>query len=216
VKKLRVFLADDHPVLRGGLRGLIDAQPDMEVVGEAGDGAAAVRGVVESLPDVAILDVSMPVLSGSEVAAQVRAACPGVKVLALTAHENLGYVRQMLQAGAAGYVRKRAAAEELVRAVRAVAQGQHYLDPDLAHQLATTLVGVSAAGAEAAGRLSEREDEVLRLIAQGHPLKHIASRLDVTVRTVETYRARAMEKLGLKHRADIIRHAIQCGWLKDG
>jgi DNA-binding NarL/FixJ family response regulator len=215
VTKLRVFLADDHPIVRGGLRALLDAQPDIEVVAEAGDGSAAVRGVLAARPDVAVLDVSMPGLGGAEAAARIRRDAPGVRVLALSAHEDAGYVRQMLAAGASGYVVKWAAADELVRAVRAVAGGATYLDPAVAD---ARPAGPAAppAGAWPAADLSDREAEVLRSIARGLAIKQIAARLDVTVRTVETYRARGMEKLGLRTRADLVRHAVRAGWLVGG
>jgi DNA-binding NarL/FixJ family response regulator len=216
-KPIRVFLADDHPVVRGGLKTLIDAQPDMTVVGEAGDGPAAVAGVRDTSPDVAVLDLAMPGLTGAEVADRVRRDCPGVRVLALTAHEEKGYVQLLLKAGAAGYVLKRAAADDLVRAVRAVAAGETYLDPAVAGQLVTAMMRAPAGGAVAgAADLSDREAEVLRLIAQGHPVKRIAADLDVSGRTVETYKTRAMEKLGLATRAEVVRYAVQRGWLRGG
>ena len=215
--KLRVFLADDHPIVRGGLKGLIDAQPDMEVVGEAADGTAAVRDAPALRPDVAVMDVSMPGLGGAEATERLRRECPAVRVLALTAHEDRGYLQLLLKAGASGYVLKRAAADDLVRAIRAVAAGETYIDPAVAGQLVSTATRQAAAGAPQVGAdLSDREDEVLRLIVQGHPIKAIAARLEVAVRTVETYKARGMEKLGLKTRADLVRYAVQRGWLKDG
>jgi DNA-binding NarL/FixJ family response regulator len=214
--KLRVFVADDHPIVRNGLRSHIADQPDMEVVGEAADGAAAVRSVLDSSPDVAVIDVSMPVVSGAEATAQIRRECPAVRVLALSAYEDKGYVHQMLAAGAAGYVVKRAAAEDLVRAIRVVADGGTYLDPAVAGSLVSGLVHVTPRGPAAASELSDRETEVLQWIARGHPVKQIAASLDLGVRTVETYKARAMEKLGIKSRADVIRYAVQCGWLAGG
>jgi DNA-binding NarL/FixJ family response regulator len=211
VTKLRVFLADDHPILRSGLRGLIDAQPDMEVIGEACDGAAAVRGVLKLRPDVVVMDVSLPGVGGAEATARIREGSPTVKVLALTAHEDRGYLQLLLQAGASGYVLKRAAAADLVRAVRAVAAGETYIDPAVAGQLVSRppAAGSTSSGAD----LSDREAEVLQLIAQGHPIKQIASRLDVSVRTVETYRARGLEKLRIRTRAELVRYAHQRGWL---
>jgi DNA-binding NarL/FixJ family response regulator len=212
--KLKVFLADDHPIVRAGLRGLIDAQPDMAVVGEAYDGTAAVRGVVAERPDVVVMDVSMPGVGGAEATERIRAECPTVKVVALTAHEDRGYLKRLLQAGASGYVLKRSAADDLVRALRAVAAGETYLDPAVAGHLVPGLrAGGSAPAAEA--ELSDRESEVLREIARGHAVKQIAARMDVGVRTVETYKSRAMEKLGLKSRADVVRYAVGQGWLTD-
>ncbi|RYE92222.1 MAG: response regulator transcription factor [Myxococcales bacterium] len=211
---LRVFLADDHPIVRDGLRGLIEAQPDMQVVGEACDGASAVAGVIAFRPDVAVLDMSMPQLSGAQAAEQLRREGATAKVLALSAHEDRGYVQQMLAAGAAGYVVKRTAADELVRAIRVVASGQVYLDPIIASALVADLSRPPGSPEPAAeSELSEREDAVLRRIASGLPVKQIAADLAVGARTVETYRARAMEKLGLRNRADIVRYAVRQGWL---
>jgi DNA-binding NarL/FixJ family response regulator len=215
VTKLRVLLVDDHPIVRGGLRVLIETQPDMEVVGEAADGTAAVRDALGLRPDVVVMDVSMPGLGGAEATARVRRDAPDVRVLALTAHEDRGYLQLLLKSGANGYVLKRTAADDLVRAVRAVAAGQTYIDPSVAGQLVAT-VGRPSAAAPAAADLSEREAEVLQLIAQGHAVKAIAARLDVGVRTVETYKARGMEKLGLRTRADLVRYAVGRGWLQAG
>jgi DNA-binding NarL/FixJ family response regulator len=216
MSNLRVFVADDHPIVRNGLRSHIESQPDIEVVGEAADGVDAVRGVLETRPDVAVLDVSMPLLSGADATARIREECPGVRVLALSAHEDAGYVRQMLAAGAAGYVVKRAAAAELVRAIRVVASGETYLDPSVAGPLLSGLARKPAWAALAVAELSDREAEVLKRIARGDPVKQIASFLEIGTRTVETYKARAMEKLGLKTRADVVRYAVQQGWLAEG
>lgn len=214
MSKLRVVLADDHPVVRGGLKTLIDAQSGMEVVGEAIDGATAVRCATDLRPDVVVMDVSMPGGGGAEATERLRRDCPEVKVLALTAHEDRGYLELMLRAGASGYVFKRAAADDLVRAIRAVAAGETYIDPAVAGRLVSALARPPAAGPpHAEADLSDREAEVLRLIAQGHPIKQIAARLEVGVRTVETYKARGMEKLGLKTRADVVRYALHRGWL---
>jgi DNA-binding NarL/FixJ family response regulator len=211
--KLRVFLADDHPVVRGGLRALLDAQPDMEVVGEAADGAATMRDAPGLRPDVVVLDVSMPGLSGAEAAVALRRACPQARVLALSAHEDQGYVRAMLAAGASGYVVKRAAADDLVRAIRCAAAGETYLDPSVAGHLVAWIAAPPAAGAGT--ELSEREEEVLRRVARGQPLKQVAAALEVGLRTVETYKARAMEKLGLRSRAEVVRYAARRGWLDE-
>jgi DNA-binding NarL/FixJ family response regulator len=163
-----------------------------------------------------VLDVSMPGLSGVQAAERLRQACPGVKVLALTVHEDRGYLRQLLQAGAVGYVLKRAAAEELIRAIRAVAGGGVYLDPALAAKVVGGFVGKpSGKGVPEGGELSEREAEVVRLVAAGHSNKEIAARLQLSVKTVETYKARSLEKLGMRSRADLVRYAMQRGWLQD-
>ena len=213
--KLRVFLADDHAVVREGLKALVNAQPTMAVVGEAADGLSACAQVALLAPDVVVMDVSMPGLSGSQATARLRLECPAVRVLALTVHEDKGYLRQLLAAGAAGYVLKRAAPEELIQAIRAVAAGGVYLDPGMAGKVLGGFVRQAAADGVGA-ELSEREAEVARQTAAGHSNKDIAARLDLSVKTVETYRARAMKKLGLRGRADLVRYAVQQGWLQGG
>jgi DNA-binding NarL/FixJ family response regulator len=210
--KLRILLADDHNVVRAGLKSLIDAQADMEVVAEAADGEAACRLAIELSPDVAVLDVSMPLLGGALATGRIARERPGTKVVALTVHEDRGYLQQLLQAGAAGYVLKRAAADDLIHAIRTVARGGTFLDPSLAGQVAAGLTGRQAQG----GELSDREEEVLRLIARGFTNREIAARLDVSVKTIETHKARGMEKLGLESRAGIVAHAIRRGWLAEG
>ena len=215
MSKLRVFLADDHAVVREGLKALVTAQPTMAVVGEAADGLTACAQVALLAPDVVVMDVSMPGLSGSQATARLRLECPAVRVLALTVHEDRGYLRQLLAAGAAGYVLKRAAPEELIQAIRAVAAGGVYLDPSMAGKVLGGFVRQAAADGVGA-ELSEREAEVARQTAAGHSNKEIAARLDLSVKTVETYRARAMEKLGLRGRADLVRYAVQQGWLQGG
>ena len=213
--KLRVFLADDHAVVREGLKALVNGQAGMEVVGEAADGQAALEGATALCPDVVVMDISMPGLSGAKATGQLKEACPGVKVLALTAHEDRSYLRQLLQAGAVGYVLKRSAAEALVHAIRTVADGGVYLDPALAGQVASAFVGKrGATDAAPEAELSEREEEVVRLIAQGYSNKEIAARLALSVKTVETYKARSLEKLGLRGRTDLVRYALQRGWLQ--
>lgn len=213
---LRIFLADDHAVVREGLKSLIDAQPDMEVTGEAGDGNVACELVPGLQPDVVVMDVSMPGMSGAKATEQLRRTCPGVKVLALTVHEDKGYLRQLLEAGVAGYVLKRAAAEELIRAIRTVAAGGVYLDPALAGTVVGGFVRKPAGKGVLEGNdLSDREAEVVRMVAAGHSNKEIAGRLVLSVKTVETYKARSLEKLGLHSRADLVRYALGRGWLQE-
>jgi DNA-binding NarL/FixJ family response regulator len=215
--RLRVLLADDHNVVRGGLRALIEAQDDMEVVGEAADGEAACALAAELAPDVAVLDVSMPLLGGAQATERIVRERPGTRVLALTVHEDRGYLQQLMAAGASGYLLKRAAVDDLIHAVRTVARGGTYLDPALAGKVLGGLVGRSArAGSPIAAALSDREEEVLRLIARGYTNREIAAQLDVSVKTVETHKARAMEKLGVDSRAEIVAHAIRAGWMSAG
>ena len=214
--KLRIFLADDHAVVREGLKALVNAQPDMAVVGEAADGASACEQVPQLQVDVVVLDVSMPGMSGAQAAEQLRQECPQVKVLALTVHEDKGYLRQLLEAGAAGYMLKCAAAAELIRAIRGVAEGGVYLDPSLAGKVVGGFVRKHPTNdAVEEVELSDRESAVVRLVAAGHSNKEIAGQLDISVKTVETYKARSLEKLGMHSRADLVRYALQQGWLRE-
>ncbi len=217
MNKLRIFLADDHAVVREGLKSLINEQADMEVVGEASNGNAALECTGECQADVVIMDVSMPELNGARATELLKRTCPQVKVLALTAYEDRAYLRQLLRAGASGYVLKRVAAEELVHAIRTVAAGGVYLDPALAGKVVDSFVRQqpSAGNSQSGNVLSEREMEVLRLIAFGHSNKEIAAQLSISVKTVETHKARLMEKLDLKSRTEIVRYALQQGWLQD-
>lgn len=211
---IRVFVADDHPIFREGLKALLAAAPGVEVVGEAADGPAACAGVRAAAPDVAVLDLSLPGLNGSRVAEHLTRECPAVRTLALTVHEDTGYLRQLLAAGARGYVLKRSAADGLVHAVHVVAGGGVYIDPSLAARLVSGLADRPPGEPVLAwGGLSEREEAVARWTASGYGNKEIAARLGLSVKTVETYRARAMEKLGLRGRADLVRYALHCGWL---
>jgi two-component system response regulator NreC len=212
MKKLRILLADDHVVMREGLRRLIEGETDMEVVCEAADGDEAVQKAAQLCPDVAVLDVSMKHVNGADAARRLKKSCPDIKVLGLTMHEDASYVREMVDAGAAGYVLKRAASEELIGAIRSVAEGGTYVDPRVAGRLLQSLVPRRNAPAEA-NALSERENDVLRLIAQGFSNKEIAAQLNLSVKTVETYKGRGMEKLGLRTRVDIVRNAAARGWL---
>jgi two-component system, NarL family, response regulator NreC len=210
--ELRIVLADDHEVVRTGLRALIDSSPGMQVVGEARDGAEAVARARELSPDVLVIDVSMPVLDGAGATERIARECPEVRILALTMHEDRAHLTRLLQAGASGYVLKRAAADELVRAIRTVAGGGTYVDPVLAGSL---LRGARPGPRSAPETLSEREEEVLRRIAWGESNKEIARQLGISVKTVETYKARVSEKLGLRSRTDMVRYALQQGWLSE-
>ena len=213
--KLRILLADDHAVVRGGLKALIDSHPDMEVVAEAGDGRTACDKTLELRPDVVVMDVSMPGVTGVQATRELHDRWPDVRVLALTVHEERSYLRELMEAGASGYVLKRSAAEDLVYAVRVVARGDLYLDPSIASVVLGKLARARPQEDSLAADLSEREAEVLRLIARGYSNKEIAAQLAISVKTVETYKARSMEKLGLTGRADIVRFAIHKGWLHD-
>jgi DNA-binding NarL/FixJ family response regulator len=213
VPVLRIVLADDHPVVREGLKLLINAQADMSVVGEAADGEEAWRATKELQPDVLVIDLSMPALGGAEATQRVRRDCPEVRVLALTVHEERLYVTQLLRAGASGYILKRAASADLVRAVRTVAAGGTYIDPSVAGALVEEYLDAGA-GQPEDDSLSEREREVLLRIARGFSNKEIAATLGLSVKTVETYKGRMAEKLGLRSRVDIVRYAARRGWLE--
>ncbi len=211
---IRVLLVDDHRVLRDGLRALIEGQADLEVVGEAGDGPAALGMVERDRPDVVVMDFTLPGMNGVESTALLKGAHPEVKILALTVHEDAGYLRRFLQAGASGYALKQTPAEELFRAIRTVASGGSYLDPALAGKLGPPPGGATGAGSAEKVALSERESAVVKLIAQGYSNKEAGALLGINAKTVETYKARSLEKLGLRSRADLVRYAIELGWLR--
>lgn len=216
MNKLRILLAEDHETIRDGLKLLVGSQPDMEVVGEADNGRVAVQLAQQLLPDVAVMDVSMPELNGLQATKKLKQQCPRVKVLALTRHTDDGYLQQLLQAGASGYVLKQSKSVELLRAIRAVAAGQTYLDPAITEKVVGSIIGGRGArGTSAETNLTEREAEVLRLIALGYINKEVAARLSLSVKTVEAHKARGMEKLGMKSRVDLVRYAMLRGWLQD-
>ena len=213
-KKLRLLLVDDHAVVREGLRSLLGSDSRFEIVGEAADGATALSAVDRLHPDVVVMDVSLPGINGAQVTRRLKETQPDVRTLALTVHEEGGYLRSLMDAGASGYVLKRSAASELLRAVEVVGEGGTYLDSSIAGQLVSKL-GQRKTALAPSSALSEREREVVRHVAHGYSNKEIAGKLDVSVKTVETYRYRATEKLGLHSRADLVRYAIDQGWLSD-
>lgn len=211
---IRILLVDDHPVLRAGIRQLLGQEPDFQVIGEAGDGCAAVEMAAALRPDVVLMDVSLPKLGGAEATKQILAASPRLKVLALSDHEEPALARMLLDVGASGYALKRSACDELVRAVREVAAGASYLDPVIAGHLERKR-GRPGSDPLPTASLSEREVQVIRLVANGYTSKEVASDLGLSHRTLETYKARAMSKLNLKTRADLIRYALRSGWLRE-
>jgi DNA-binding NarL/FixJ family response regulator len=219
-RTIRVVIADDHAIVREGLRVLVSAHPGLDVVGEAADGQEAWQLSCDLEPDVIVLDLSMPVMGGAETTERITKDCPNVRILALTMHEEKGYVSRLLRAGAAGYLLKRSASSELVRAIRAVAWGGTYVDPSLAAALLVdpghTMHAHNAATRlhrAAVPDLTPRELETVRLVARGHSNKEIAATLEIGVKTVETHRANAMSKLGLQSRAALVRFALDEGWL---
>lgn len=216
MNKLRVFLADDHAMLREGLRMLVNSQVDMECVGEAADGRAAIKGVQDLAPDVAVLDVSMPELNGLQVAKRIKQCCPQARILTLTRHTDDGYLQQLLKAGVSGYVLKQSASTVLLTAIRAVAAGQRFLDPAITEKVIGSYIAKSAKRKVASpSELSDREEEALRMIAWGYSNKEIASRMGISVKTVEVHKANSMRKLGMRSRIDIVRYALLQGWLQD-
>jgi DNA-binding NarL/FixJ family response regulator len=216
-EKIRVALADDHPIVLAGLSNLIKAEAELDLIGQATSGNSALKIIQDKLPDVAIVDISMPDLSGIALARRLAEECPSVRILILTVYEERSFVMQALAAGVRGYVLKRSAAENLIHAIRTVKLGELYIDPSLTNELrerVATQVDKPAQAGEA-GRLTEREASVLKYSARGLMTKEIAARLDLSAKTVETYKSRATEKLHLKTRAEIVRFASAQGWLED-
>ena len=213
MKKLAVFIADDHALLREGLKSLIDSQADMRCVGEASDGQAAIDGAQRLSPDVVVLDVAMPKVNGLQATKQIVQACPKSKVLSLTRHSENSYVQELLKAGASGYVLKQSPSATLLAAIRTIASDQDYLDPAVTAKVIGGYVAKGASRIGTPGHISERENEVLRLIALGYSNKEIAARLNLSVKTVEVHKANAMRKLNMRGRIDIVKFAVLQGWL---
>ena len=216
IQKIRVLLADDHAILRAGLRMLINAQSDMTVVEEAEDGLQAVEAVLRSHPDVAILDVTMPKSGGLDAIHQIVTGSRSTRILLLTMHEEPAYLRTALAAGASGYVLKKSVDADLLTAIRAVHKGRTYVDSELAEFLvrdAITRDGSDHDGSAAKSVLSDRELQVLKLVAEGFSSREVAEQIFISTKTVETYRSRFAEKLGLKSRAQIVRYALNLGLL---
>jgi two-component system response regulator NreC len=215
-KKLRVLLAEDHRMVRDGLRLLIDGQVDMQVVGEAGNGKEALRQALTLNPDVVVMDLSMPELNGLQATKRLKAEQPNVKVVAMTVHEDPSYLMQLCKAGAVGYVLKRSAGDDLINAIRTVAGGNVHFDATLASK---ALLRRSTSSSDKTGPttadLSEREKEVLVMLAWGYSNKEIAGELQLSTKTVETYRLRMTEKLSLHSRTEIVQYALRQGWLNE-
>jgi len=215
VTKLSILIVDDHALVREGLKRLIHEQPDMLVVGEAGDGHEALRLAKERLPDVALVDIWMPGLDGASVTQMITDACPQVKVIALTRHDDAGFVRKLLEAGATGYVLKQSALSELMQAVRAVAAGQQFVDATIRRAVPPTPSDSSrpepAAAPEVA--LSSQEQSVLRLVAAAYTSQEIATSLSIDMTEVLATRSAAMAKAGLATLTDVVRYAQARGWL---
>ncbi|MDX2205287.1 MAG: response regulator transcription factor [Hyphomicrobiaceae bacterium] len=212
MNEIRIALADDHPVVLAGIAALLQSEPDVSVIGMATSGDSALDLIRGTHPDVAVVDISLPGLNGVELARRITRSCPQVKLLTLTVHEDRAYVQPMLHGGARGYLLKRSAAEELVRAIRIIAGGGVYLDPAIAEKALAAPTYSSAVKGECCD-LSPREEEVLKLTARGFSNKEVAARLNVSVKTVETYKARGTEKLSLRSRAEIVSYGACRGWL---
>jgi DNA-binding NarL/FixJ family response regulator len=213
---LRVFLAEDHLMVREGLKALISAQPDMEVIGEAGDGRAAVSQAKELQPDIVIIDVSMPRMNGQQATVKILEACPQVKVLALTRHTDTGFIQQLFRSGASGYVLKQSASAQLIEAIHTIASGNHYIDPAITGKVINSYTNRQLKldrGSQ--NSLTDREEEVLKMVAWGYSNKEIAARLDISIKTVEAHKTNSMKKLDLGSRIDVVRYALLQGWLID-
>jgi DNA-binding NarL/FixJ family response regulator len=213
MKKTRVVLADDHPVVRAGVRMLIDSNHDIELAGQASSGPEALATIRATKPDIAIIDISLPEMNGIVLARRLAQECPSVGIIMLTQHEERSYLNQALEAGARGYVLKKSTADCLMHAIRGVLIGGLYVDPAMAEHMFESAPRKTQRSATGALPLTQRETEVLRLVAAGLTTREMAERLDLGPKSVETYRSRAAGKLGLKTRADIVRYASARGWL---
>jgi DNA-binding NarL/FixJ family response regulator len=210
---LRILLADDHVTVRHGLKLLIDGEADMKVVAEAGDGEAAVQKALELKPDVVVMDISMPGMNGLAATRALRTAQPDAVIVTLTRHADDAYLQELLRAGVSGYVLKRSAPTELLHAIRGVAAGGQYIDSTLTSRVTGLITKRGGRAEKPAPNLTDREAQVLRLIAAGYGNKEIAGQLAVSPKTVEAHKANAMRKLELTGRIDIVKYAILQGWL---
>lgn len=215
-EKLRILLAEDHQTVREGIKLLVNSQPDMEVIGEADDGERAIKMAIELRPDLLLMDISMPNMNGLKATKRLRAMSSDIRILTLTRHTDDGYLQQLIGAGANGYVLKQSAPSDLVNAIRSVCSGNSYLDPALTRKVMGGYASrASSLRGEGKSELTDRENEVLRLIAFGYSNKEIATRLDLSVKTIEAHKSNAMRRLGIASRTDIVRYAILQNWLQD-
>ena len=212
-QRLRIVLADDHVTVRQGLKLLIEAEPDMVVVAEAGDGESAVQQSLAAGADVVVMDISMPGMNGLAAARALLDARPDARIVTLTRHVDQAYLQELLRAGVSGYVLKRSAPTELLQAIRAVSRGGQYIDSSLTARVTAGFIGAKGGGAKPTPELTEREAQVLRLIAAGYAHKEIAARLSLSAKTVDAHKANAMRKLDLNGRIDVIKYAVLQGWL---
>jgi len=211
VKPIRLLLADDHALVRAGIRALINRLPGIEVVAEAGDGREALRLIEQLQPDIALLDITMPALNGFEVLDYVAKYSPKIRIIILSVHEAREYATQALKAGAAGYLPKTAASSELKEAIDTVMRGEPYVSVEIAHAAIASAAGGEQSRLE---KLTPRQREILTLIAQGNPTRGIARALNISVKTVESHRSKLMERLGIHDVAGLVRFAIRMGLVK--
>lgn len=214
--KTRILLAEDHGTVREGIKLLVNAQPDMEVVGEAGNGVVLLEEAQRLHPDMVVMDISMPEMNGLAATKKLRRLTSRIKILTLTRHTDVGYLQQLIKAGVNGYVLKQSAPTELIRAIRTVNEGKSYIDTALTEKVMGAYLGrADALRGDKAGEITGREAEILRLVAWGHSNKEIAAHLDLSVKTVEAHKTNTMKKLGMTSRIDIVRYALLQGWLQD-
>lgn len=213
-RRLRIVLADDHVTMRHGLRLLIDSEPDMQVIADVSDGSEAVRHALVMKPDVIVMDISMPGVNGLSATRTLKQQQPGIAIVTLTRHADDAYVQELLRAGVSGYVLKQSAPTELLQAIRAAASGGQYLDSTLTARVTALVLGRANRMNKPVAALTERESDVLRLIANGHSNKEIAAQLSLSVKTIEAHKSNAMRKLGLTGRIGIVKYAVLQGWLE--
>jgi len=217
MNKLRILIAEDHGLMRAGMKLLVEAQEDMEVVGEAGDGRAAIELAKRLHPDVVLMDISMPELNGLQASAELKRIAPDLKILTVTRHTDDAYLQELLRAGVSGYVLKQSAPTDLIVAIRAVASGKVYLDPKITGKVLNSYTekGNKLRGEKSGEQLTGRESEVLRHIALGYSNKEIAEKMGISVKTVEAHKANSLKKLHMESRKDIVRYAITKGWMQE-
>jgi DNA-binding NarL/FixJ family response regulator len=209
---INIVLAEDHSTVREGLKILVNQEPDMKVVAEAGDGVAAIKAVRENPTDVVVMDIAMPEMNGLKATRKLKSEFPLVKVLTLTRHNDDSYLDKLLGAGADGYILKQSAPSDLIEAIRAVSAGGSFIDRSLTGRVLRGFAGTSTKDGD---NVSTRELEVLRLVAWGYSIKEIAAHIDLSVKTIEAAKSSAMKKLQMKNRIDVVRYAIHKGWLED-
>lgn len=216
MNKIRVLIADDHTILREGVRTLLELYDDIEVVGEAADGKEAVEKAAQLCPDIVLMDIAMPGLGGLEATVEIRKISPKTRILVLTQYDDREYIYRFLKVGAAGYVLKKAAGTELVSAIRSVHQGGTFLYPSIASKVVEGYIRGEEPQAEEAAyeRLTDREKQVLKLVAEGHGNKEIAELLSLSIKTVMGHRANIMEKLGIHNRTELVKYAIRKGLIQ--